>query len=150
MQPHCYAMLRCALLTALCPLGLAPCRRRCCYCCVWHVANLSPTATAAAPAALPCPCSLPQDGPGISWAQLRNFQHCEPGGAIDCAIFKDRHPSTIRCVCACMCGRECRGRVGDSEGCGVACRGGICLQRMHTNASPDPPVPSYSTPQRCV
>ncbi|PRW20976.1 calcium-transporting ATPase endoplasmic reticulum-type isoform A [Chlorella sorokiniana] len=35
------------------------------------------------------------DGPGISWAQLRNFQHCEAGGAVDCRIFKDRHPSTI-------------------------------------------------------
>ena len=42
------------------------------------------------------PPLCPQDGPGISWAQLRNFQHCEAGGAVDCRIFKDRHPSTIR------------------------------------------------------
>jgi magnesium-transporting ATPase (P-type) len=35
------------------------------------------------------------DGPRISWRQLRDFQHCEANGPVDCAIFKDRHPSTI-------------------------------------------------------
>ncbi|KAI3430776.1 hypothetical protein D9Q98_009188 [Chlorella vulgaris] len=35
------------------------------------------------------------NGPGITWRQLRDFQHCEAGGPLDCSIFKDRHPSTI-------------------------------------------------------
>ncbi|PSC71819.1 calcium-transporting ATPase endoplasmic reticulum-type [Micractinium conductrix] len=35
------------------------------------------------------------DGPGLTWSQLRDFQHCRPGGGVDCAVFKDRHPSTI-------------------------------------------------------
>ncbi|KAL4420461.1 hypothetical protein ABPG75_010117 [Micractinium tetrahymenae] len=35
------------------------------------------------------------DGPGLSWTQLKDFQHCEPGKGVDCAVFKDRHPSTI-------------------------------------------------------
>lgn len=35
------------------------------------------------------------DGPGLTWAQLRDFQHCEPGKGVDCTVFKDRHPSTI-------------------------------------------------------
>jgi hypothetical protein len=44
-------------------------------------------------------CPPWQDGPGITWRQLRDFQHCEAGGPLDCSIFKDRHPSTIRLVC---------------------------------------------------
>ncbi|EFN52580.1 hypothetical protein CHLNCDRAFT_138588 [Chlorella variabilis] len=34
-------------------------------------------------------------GPGITWRQLRDFQHCTANGSVDCAVFKDRHPSTI-------------------------------------------------------
>lgn len=40
----------------------------------------------------------PQAGPGLTWRQLRDFQHCQAGGALDCRVFKDRHPSTIRCM----------------------------------------------------
>ena len=37
-----------------------------------------------------------EGGPQLTWAQLRDFQHCGAGPlAIDCAVFRSRNPSTI-------------------------------------------------------
>lgn len=49
-----------------------------------HTQALQPRESTTSPA--------PQGGPGLTWAQLRNFQHCE-GEA--CEVFRSRSPSTI-------------------------------------------------------